>query len=601
MERHGPHLRACLEPLYGAARGFDAWFDHLTAQLAAAAADRPAPLLALDRTREGDPNWFLRSDMIGYSAYVDRFAGSLSGLTGRIDYLRELGVRYLHLLPFWATRAGDSDGGFAVSDYNAVRPDVGDIADLAPLADALRAAGISLCVDLVLNHTADDHPWAVAARGGDTRFQAYYHLIDDERLVQAYEAGLDQVFPATAPGNFTYCAPLKAWVWTTFYPFQWDLNWANPAVFGEMAAVILGLANRGVEAFRLDSAAYLWKRLGGPSRGEPQTHLVLQALRAILAIAAPSVLLKSEVIAPVAETVRYLGAAAAPECHLAYHSGLMTAGWAALAEGSGDLVRRVLAEVPALPAGAGWITYVRCHDDIGWMVLAPQAGASPDEAQARLARVAEVYTRGGAEDFARGESFQTGDGVAVRGLNGMAASLTGIEAAVDQHELDRAIDRLTLLYSLAYAAGGTPVIYMGDELGQTNDQGFRDDPLKAHEGRWLHRPAFDEALAEQAADTASVAGRIHGRLKALAWARAELPPLTPQTVPEVLAGLPDAVVGLRRGLDDIALFNFSGEPQTISLDVQAGEIWRDRLFGDPRGSRIVLAGYGSAWLTRVKS
>jgi amylosucrase len=439
----------------------------------------------------------------------------------------------------------------------------------------------------------------VAARAGDARYQGYYHLIQDRRVVDAYEAGLGQVFPSTAPGNFTYCEPLKAWVWTTFYPFQWDLNWANRDVFAEMAAVILGLANRGAEGFRLDSAAYLWKRLGAACLGEPETHLVLRALRAILAIAAPGVLLKSEVIAPVAETVRYFGSDAAPECHLAYHSGLMTAGWAALAEGRADLVRQVLAEVPALPGGAGWITYVRCHDDIGWMTLAPQAGATPQAAQARLAHIAEVFTRQGPGDYAQGESFQTGDGVAVHGLNGMAASLTGLESAADPAAVDLAIDRLMLLYSLAFAAGGLPVIYMGDELGQTNDNGFRADPLKAHEGRWLHRPVFDDAKAAESGDPATLSGRIRHRMDRLVQARRSLPPLGPDSAPVLIGGLPEPVLGFRRGPDHLALFNVSAAPQTVNLPGEDQAAWTDLLSGEATGSAMVLAAHGSAWLKRT--
>ena len=595
---HGGRLRDALAQLYSHAPDFEVWMSSLHGLLAATAQARPAALARLDAAREQDPDWFLASDMIGYSAYVDRFAGDLKGLHGRIPYLRDLGVRYLHLLPFWKTRAGDSDGGFAVTDYTAVRADLGDIADLAPLTGALREAGISLCADLVLNHTADDHPWALAARRGEAHYRDYFHVIEDRSLVEAYERDLAQVFPSTAPGNFTYSDDLKAWVWTTFYPFQWDLNWANPAVFLEMAQVILSLANRGVEAFRLDSAAYLWKRLGAACRGEPETHLVLQALRAAVAIAAPAVMLKSEVIAPVADTAQFLGTAQAPECHVTYHSGLMTAGWASLAEGSADILSAVVAQTPAVPPGAGFLTYVRCHDDIGWMALAPQAGATLQAAEARLKQIAQVYTEGGEGRFARGVSFQTDDGVAVHGLNGMAASLTGLEAARDPQETSAAIDRLMLLYAIAFAAGGLPVIYMGDELGQTNDATYKADPQIAHDGRWLHRPLFDEARAAQIGDPKQVAGRIYARLRALVKARRRLPAFTPQTAPVLMAETPPAVLGFWRGDSHLALFNLSSSPQTVALGVGP---WRDLLQNRARPEALILDGYGVAWLEKGRA
>jgi amylosucrase len=599
LAAHGPRLNASLRALYGHRPDFDSWLAGLLARLGASAQARPRDLAALDLAREAEPNWFLASDMIGYSAYVDRFGGTLAGLAGRIDYLRDLGVRYLHLLPFWKTRAGDSDGGFAVSDYTAVRPDLGDIADLDGLTEALRAARISLCADLVLNHTADDHPWALAARADDPRYRDYFHIIGDAGQVAAFEAGLAQVFPTTAPGNFTWRDDLAGWVWTTFYPFQWDLNWANPEVFAEMTAVILDLANRGVEAFRLDSAAYLWKRMGTACRGEPETHWVLQALRAAVAIVAPAVMLKSEVIAPVADTALYLDSVEAPECHVTYHSGLMTAGWASLAEGDARMARAVIAQTPEAPAGAGFVTYVRCHDDIGWMSLAPQAGATAEAAQARLKRIADFYTtRRGEGAFARGVAFQTADGGSVHGLNGMAASLVGLETAATPDDEALAIDRLMLLHALALAAGGLPLLYMGDELGQTNDDGFLADPERRHEGRWLHRPVFDELRAAQRHDPATPAGLIAARLAGFIEARRRLPAFEPATAPVLAPGLPEAVLGFWRGGDHLILSNFSRHAQAIDVQALGVAGWRDLLLGGKQPSDFRLGAYGSAWLER---
>ncbi len=598
LERHGERLRANLQQLYGRSPGFENWYDALITAVTVAAEARPEALVDLDERREADPGWFLGPDMLGYSAYVDRFAGSLKGLRDRIGYLSGLGVRYLHLLPFWKTGAGDNDGGFAVSDYSQVRADLGDITDLEPLTAALRGSGISLCVDLVLNHTASNHAWALAALAGDERYRAYYHVLDDRALVDRYEAALLQIFPETAPGNFTKVEALGGWAWTTFYPFQWDLNWANPAVFGEFSAIILSLANHGVEAFRLDSAAFLWKRLGSDCRSQPETHLVLQALRAILAIAAPAVLLKSEVIGPVAETAQFLGGAEAPECHLTYHASLMTAGWAALAEGDAGLVQAVLDATPLPPPGTGWITYVRCHDDIGWMSLTPQAAKEPGEALDRLSRVAARYAQGGEGNFGRGQSFQSGDDDRIHGLNGTTASLAGLEAARDPIEIATALDRNALLHGLALAAGGLPVLYMGDEFGQLNDYAFESDPDRAHEGRWLHRPAFDEAAATASTDPVTLQGQIRARLAELLQARVALPALSPGTAPASLQTGTPAVLGFRRGQDHVALFNFSSQPHPTLLPA-AGDAWRDLLSGALVQEGMTLKAYGMAWLARI--
>ncbi len=591
MAAHLPPLGAALDALYADHPDYVHAVTGLAAALAAACAARAPDLCALDAAREAAPGWFLGSEMIGYSAYVDRFGGTLAGVAERVPYLQALGVRYLHLLPFWRARAGDSDGGFAVADYAQVEPHLGSMADLDALAARLRAAGISLCADLVLNHTADDHAWALAARAGNPAARGFYHVLADSAEVAAYEASLPQVFPQTAPGNFTYVPEMHGWLWTTFYPYQWDLNYANPAVFVAMAGVVMTLANRGVEAFRLDSAAFLWKRLGTTCRSQPETHTVIRALRALMAIAAPGVLLKSEVIAPVVDAAAYLGSDAAPECHLAYHAGLMTAGWAALAEGDASTVRAVLQAAPAPPHGAGWVTYVRCHDDIGWQPLAPQAGQAADgtamddaQVQARLRTTSDFYTDG--RGFARGEAFQPG-GDAAHGINGTAASLVGFETAHTTAEEDAALARLRLLAGLAFAAGGLPLLFMGDETGQLNDWGYAEDPARRHEGRWLHRGLFD---AEEAASPRAT--RVRAMVAELAAARLGLPALDAGTAPAVIAVQGAGIVAFRRGPRHVVMCNFADRPERVALDGS----WHALLGTAPSGGWVELGAYGMAWL-----
>lgn len=618
-DAHGPRLLDALSGLYATSPKFPAALTRLLAGMAACAAQRDPALRALDAARERDRGWFLSPTMIGYSAYADRFAGGLRGVAERVPYLRGLGVRYLHLLPFLHAREGDNDGGFAVRDYDAVDPALGDDADLRALTAALRDAGISLCADLVLNHTADDHRWAEAARAGDPVYRAYYHVFPDRRLPDAYERDLGQVFPLTAPGNFTE-VPELGWVWTTFYGYQWDLDWSNPDVFAEMALILLRLANRGIEAFRLDSTAYLWKRVGTACMNLPQTHVLLQALRAVADIVAPGVLLKAEAIVPARELPPYFGLrdgahddggadASAPqrECHLAYHSTLMAALWAGLAEQRGDLVGDVLAGTPALPAGCGWLTYLRCHDDIGWNVLRDEAAGGPGRAPFDLARIAAFYAGETAGSYARGRRFQSA-GDAVHGSNGMTAALCGIDAARRAHDttaLAAAERRLRLLYGVTLAVPGLPTLYMGDEIALGNDEGYVDDPARAGEGRWLQRPTMDWPAAEAAArgDDADTAGRTGATLRRMLAARARLPALRADAASRVLAFDDPALLGLLRGGELLVLCNFAEEARTLSAPPPdlAGSRWRDALVADaaPEGWPTSLPAHGLRWLQRM--
>ncbi|MEA5122896.1 alpha-amylase family protein [Xanthomonas floridensis] len=607
FDRHAPRLLAALHTLYGERGDYAQWLTHWLAALGSSAQQRPQALQQLDATRK--PGWFGEQHMLGYSAYVDRFAGTLQGVAERVPYLQELGVRYLHLLPFLRARAGDNDGGFAVSDYGQVEPSLGSNDDLVALTTRLREAGISLCADFVLNHTADDHAWARAARAGDTRYLDYYHHFADRQLPDQYDATLVQVFPHTAPGNFTWVEDTAQWMWTTFYPYQWDLNWSNPAVFGEMALALLQLANLGVEAFRLDSTAYLWKRPGTNCMNQPEAHTILVALRAVADIVAPSVAMKAEAIVPMAELPPYFGSGAdqGHECHLAYHSTLMAAGWSALALQRGDILHQVIAHSPPLPANCAWLSYVRCHDDIGWNVLQHEAAGNAAQPPFALRDVARFYANEVPGSYARGDSFQSsGDGV--HGTNGMAAALTGIQAAQetgDAAALRIAVDRLVLLYAIALAMPGVPLIYMGDELALPNDIGYRMDAHRQHEGRWLHRPAMDWQIATQRNDANCLAGKVYRRLRALIQQRAAIPALAAdQALGSIALGDPQ-LFALTRGDSFLAVHNFGEQPRELTLAAIGGDGWTvlatdDGVDAAAPSDRavLVLPAYGVRWLKR---
>jgi amylosucrase len=603
-DAHGPRLLATLASLYADNPRFEISLQRLLAGMAACINARPEALLALDDARERNPEWFLGQDMVGYTAYVDRFGGTLLGVAERVPYLQALGIRYLHLLPFQHAREGDNDGGFAVRDYDAIEPALGTTADLETLTARLRDAGISLCADLVLNHTADDHRWAQAARTGDAHHRSYYHVFPDRSLPDRYERDLHQVFPQTAPGNFTL-VPELGWLWTTFYRYQWDLNWSNPDVFVEMALTMLRMANRGIEAFRLDSTAYLWKRPGTDCMNQPEAHAILQALRAVSDIAAPGVLLKAEAIVPARELPPYFGSGGAEghECHLAYHSTLMAALWVALAEQRGDLLADVIAQTPALPDASGWLTYLRCHDDIGWNVLRDEAAGGIGRTPFDLTRIARFYAGDTGDSFAQGRSFQSAGDDHVHGTNGMSSALTGIadaQARDDADALAMAERRLLLLYGIVFAAAGLPALYMGDEIALGNDENFLDDPLRADEGRWLHRPAMDwttadAVTADSGADT--TANRIGHALRRMIAVRRATAALRADAPMRALDLTDPALLGIARGDGFIALFNLGDTPQSIDAPPQpAGKCWHDLLTDAPIAGTMALPAYGMHWL-----
>jgi amylosucrase len=569
-------LHTRLHALYGAAPGFVQWQGELMAAVGRLIAARPAELLAQDAARAHDPAWFTRQHMLGYSAYVQQFGGTLRGVMDRVDHLRDLGVTYLHLLPFLRARAGENDGGFAVASFDEVEPALGLDADLLALSGALRGAGISLCSDLILNHVADDHAWAQGAAAGDASLREFFHVFPERADVERFEATLGQVFPEAAPGNFTWVDSMGGWVWTTFYPFQWDLNYANPNVFAAMVEALLRLANRGVEVFRLDSTAFLWKREGTSCMNQPEAHTILQAMRAIVDLAAPGVLLKAEAIVPTADLPAYFGEGQAQECHLAYHSTLMAGGWAALAQQDTSLLRKVIAGTPALPGNTSWLTYVRCHDDIGWAVL---RGEEPDAAQ-RAAIAGFYHARGGVP-------FQGGVQT-----NGTAAALAGLEHAHTEAERADALARLMLVHGLALSFGGLPVLYMGDETGTPNDHTYLDDPGRAHDTRWVQRAPFDQARAAQRLDPHSDAGRVYLGLRALVDARRGSAELAADTPCTVLADAPAPVLALLRGERFLNLSNFSGQPVELTLSAIGAGAWPGQ------DDLLTLAPWQMLWLAR---
>ncbi|MBM9467199.1 alpha-amylase family protein [Nakamurella leprariae] len=539
LDHWWPDLHAGLSAVYGPEVGRDAEtlrdLEHRLVVLAARAfASRDPELRRLDLVRTLDDQWIGAPRMVGYAAYADRFAGDLAGVAQQVDHLRELGVTYLHLMPLLQPRPGDSDGGYAVADYRTVRPDLGTVEDLRALATTLRRSGISLVLDLVLNHVAAEHPWAAAARDGDRRHRAYFHVFDDRTGPDAHERTLPEVFPDFAPGNFTWDDELGGWVWTTFNAFQWDVNWANPDVFVEYADLVLFLADLGVEVMRLDAIAFLWKRLGTNCQNQPEVHSITQALRALARIACPALAFKAEAIVAPADLVAYLGQGVhhGKVSDLAYHNSLMVQIWSALATSDARLAAAALRAIPPIPASAAWVTYLRCHDDIGWAIDDADAAAVGWSGGAHRAFLSDWYSGGFPGSPAHGLVFQANPATGDRRISGTTASLCGLTD--DPATWDDAVARILLGHAIVFGWGGVPVLWSGDEFAATNDPDWASEPGHDRDNRWTHRPRLDRIAAPDDPDHPS--RRVFRGLAHLARVRATLPHLDASvaaTVPEL--------------------------------------------------------------------
>ncbi|WP_426594027.1 alpha-amylase family protein [Cellulomonas sp. McL0617] len=537
LERWWPDLRDGVEAIYPGEAGRVLLVD-LVGAAARAYAVRDPDLHRLDQERTLAPDWFQQPRMLGYAAYTERFAGDLRGVRESVDYLRDLGVTYLHLMPLLRPRDGDNDGGYAVADYRTVRPDLGTMDDLRALATDLRRVGISLVLDLVLNHVAREHEWAQRARAGEQRYREYFHLFPDRSVPDAYERTLWEVFPDFAPGSFTWDDDIQGWVWTTFHAYQWDLDWSNPAVLAELVDVVLFLANQGVEVFRLDAIAFLWKRMGTSCQNQPEVHAITQAMRAVARIACPAVVFKAEAIVGPADLVQYLGTGAhhGKVSDLAYHNGLMVHVWSMLASKDATLAAHALRALPPIPSSTAWVTYVRCHDDIGWAIGDEDAAAAGLGGYLHRHFLSDWYAGSFPGSDARGLVFQHNAATGDRRISGTAASLVGLETARATGDgVDAAIDRLLLAHAVVLGWGGVPVLWSGDELGLPNDPVWDQEDGHADDNRWAHRPRLDPAVVARLDDPSSIEARVYGGLRHLARVRATLPHLHAAVASEVLA------------------------------------------------------------------
>lgn len=591
-----------LYSLYGQQYDFFYHFESILLGAVDMFAARPDELKQLDLKRETNPDWFQSEQMIGAVCYVDLFAGNLQGIRERIPYFEELGLTYLHLMPLFRSPADNNDGGYAVSSFREVNPALGTMTELAALARELRQHGISLVLDFVFNHTSDEHEWALKALSGDKHYQDYYWMFDDRTVPDLLEPNLREIFPDQSPGSFTFRPEINKWVWTTFYRFQWDLNYSNPALFGAMLQEMLFLANQGVEFLRLDAVPFIWKQLGTTCENLPQAHTIIQAFNALVRVVAPALIFKSEAIVHPRDVRSYIGQG---ECQLSYNPIMMVSIWEALATRDVRFMRHTMNKHFAMPPGCAWINYIRSHDDIGWGFADEDAAEVGINGFDHRYFLNAFYTGRFRGSFAMGVPFNYNPRTQDMRISGTAASLAGLEQAISKSNAlyaENALRRILMMYALVLGAGGIPLIYLGDELATTNDYAYRDDPRKADDSRWVHRPYFKVEKWARRTDPSTIEGRVFQTLIHYIRVRKATPLLADGETEFVDTGN-QSVLGIVRHGKLLILASFSDFPQTVALEwlasryLGAGAAGLIDLLSGQRVSELFrLDSYGVVWL-----
>ena len=596
-------LRSLYEQLYP---GQKEGFAYLIQRMYQNYVERPVPLRKIDRKREKDPGWYKGNDILGMMMYTDAFAGTLQGVKEKLDYVKSCGVNYLHMMPLLESPKGRDDGGYAVADFRKVKPELGTIEDLKELTSLCHEQGISCCLDFVMNHTSEDHAWAKAARAGDPQARSRYFFYDNWDIPNQYEETTPQVFPTTAPGNFTWLPDCNQVVMTTFYPYQWDLNYANCMVFNDMVDNMLFLTNCGIDVIRLDAVPYIWKELGTKSRNLPQVHTLVRMMRLVSEIVCPGVLLLGEVVMEPAKVLPYFGSVDKPECHMLYNVTTMASTWNTIATKDVGLLRRQMDQVCALPKEYVFLNYLRCHDDIGWGLDYDWLKQFGIEEVPHKKYLNDVLTGRGYDSDARGELYNDDPRLGDARLCGTTASLCGLETALYENNPDkvkRAVACDLMLHAYLLIQSGIPVLYSGDEVGQLNDYSYKENPDKCADSRYLHRGKFQWEKLKKTDKTYRVSMEIFHTLRKMEEIREQHPVFNGKADVWTFDTGYSHVLGIGRYLDGEeirAYFNFSEyELDEVWMPMDEGRKYTDLLSGmtmEAAGNH--LSGYGCRWFYR---
>ena len=603
FKKHEDELRWLYMELYNN----DSMYAELCDNMQRFYLERKSTLRRSDVQREKNPDWYKENDMLGMMFYIDNFAGNMKGVQKKLDYIEKCNVNYIHLMPFLDTVEGRSDGGYAVADFRKVQEKLGTMEDLEKLTEACHTKKINVCMDFVMNHTSEDHEWAKHARQGEGEYMSRYFFYDNDAIPRQYEQTVPQVFPTTAPGNFTWLPECRPHVLTTFYPYQWDLNYKNPRVFNEMMYNFLFLANRGIDIIRIDAVPYIWKELGTQCRNLPQVHTIVRMMRIIGEIVCPGILLLGEVVMEPEKVVPYFGTVEKPECHMLYNVTTMATTWHTVATRDVSLLKKQLDIVNALPKNYVFLNYLRCHDDIGWGL---------DYATLRKEGIEEVPHKKYLNDYFRGytgssnsraklynEDPVTGDAR----LCATTASLCGIERAGfegNEAMMDSAIRLDVMLHAYMFMQSGIPVLYSGDEIGQINDYTYKKDVNKVQDSRYLHRGAFIWENAEKINDLTTVEGRVFQALDKLETIRKTEKAFVSNADTWTIETYEKELLCIGRYFEGdklIGIFNFSEHDKTAWIHEDDGE-YEDLLTGRKmKACGVDVPAYGFYYLKKCNS
>ena len=598
LNHHHDELRWLYTELYHN----DDMFAELCDQMYQYFTARRRALKNRDLEREKNPDWFRQKDMLGMMLYIDNFAGNIKGVSAKLPYLKECNVNCLHLMPFLDTPKGRSDGGYAVADFRKVRPDLGTMKDLAALADKCHKNGMNLCMDFVMNHTSEDHEWAKKARQGDGEYMSRYFFYNNREIPDEYEKTVPQVFPTTAPGNFTWLPDIGHYVMTTFYPYQWDLNYGNPRVFNEMMYNFLFLANQGMDVIRIDAVPYIWKELGTPCRNLKQVHTIVRMMRMIAEIVCPSVVLLGEVVMEPEKVVPYFGTVEKPECHMLYNVTTMATTWNSIATRDIRLLKKQMDIVNSLPKQYTFLNYLRCHDDIGWGLDFATLKEWDEPSHKRYLN--DFFTGKHPGSDSRGELYNDDPVTQDARFCGTTASMCGIEAALfekDDEKLKRGIREDLMLHAYMLTQSGIPMLYSSDEIGRLNDYSYKEDPDKAADSRYIHRGAFQWELAEKRNSKSSVEGQIFQTLSRMEQIRSQESVFDKDCDVYTYDVHDDSILCILRQKGNerfIGIFNFSDSEKTAWMQEEG--TFRDLITDQTLELKDVeLPAYGFMWCKRM--
>ena len=575
--------------------------------------ERSSKLKDLDNVKLKNPGWFHSNDMVSYQIYVEKFAGNLKNIESKLDYLENLKIKMLFMMPVLKSPNGKSDGGFAVSDYHSIQPELGTMNDLEHLFDELHKRKIWGMIDVATNHTSDEHEWAKRAKAGEKEYQDRYYFYDNWLTPNEFEQTMTEIFPETAPGNFTWVPECKKIVLTTFYPYQWDLNYRNPIVFQEIVCNLLFLANKGVDAMFFDSQDYVWKEIGTSCRNLPQSYLITRMIKLILEIVCPGVVICCEYYPKTQDSYQQFvsNIKKQNEVHITSETSWVGHLWRANLTRDVTMLKDFIVNLNKI--GCVPLNSVRTHDEINWSFGQVIQEKNYILRHISLLRFLNDYYSGYMPySQSRGlicyENLVTGEAR----ISGRSASLAGLEIAIEeknQKKIDNSINRILMLHALSLSIPGVPMIYSGDEIGEINNYSYTQNDETKDDPRFLNRNVFNWEKAKLVETKDSVESKIFNGLRKMIKARGKHIEFSLNSNLEMIDCKDTTVLIFKRYKKNIeegktskkyllCIINFYEFPRTIHLDIE-GE-FKDIISGDIFATLtdITLKPYGWYWLSK---